>query len=229
LFGIGMVAQDAQEVHDDWTARGYNVPPVSSRAPRDAPADASPAWSFQDIPRELLPGCLCFALTYHGRSLDDRIEVRVGPNTIYALSGVTFVAAEAEARAICWRDLLAPGEAVTPFGLGVTVQIGPHLVTWMTPDAYEAAYGRPWTEASHPYGELALLQLLATDLTQMRHVLERAGRRLTPCATYGQETLLIEPDARDGVVFAVQQQPIADWLRARAARTGEQLAMQQDV
>jgi hypothetical protein len=85
-FGIGMIAPNVQAVHDDWRACGYAVPPVSSRAPRDAPADAPPAWSFQDIPRELLPGCLCFALTYHGRSPAEHIAVRVGPNTIVALN-----------------------------------------------------------------------------------------------------------------------------------------------
>jgi hypothetical protein len=228
-FGIGMVAQDIQALHDDWTARGYAIGPVTSRAPRDAPADAPPAWSFQDIPRELLPGCLCFALTYHGRSPNDRIKVRVGPNTIYALSGVTFVAAEAEARATCWRDLLAPGEPVTASGSGFAVQIGPHQATWMTPDDYEAAYSQPWAEAPHPCGELALLELLATDLTKMRGTLERAGRRLTPYSSYGQEALLIEPDARDGVVLLVRQQPIADWLQERSRRTGEQLVIQQDM
>jgi hypothetical protein len=224
-FGIGMVAQNIQALHDDWIARGYDVLPVSSRAPRDAPADAPPAWSFQDIPRELLPGCLCFALAYHGRSPDASIPVRVGRNTIYALSGVTFVAANAEARASCWRDLLAPGEPVTPSALGFVVQIGPHHSTWMTPDAYCAEYGRPWIAAVHRYGELALLQLLATDLKQMRMLLERAGRRLTRYTAYGQETLLIEPDARDGVVLLVRQQPIATWLHERMARTGEQLIM----
>jgi hypothetical protein len=228
-FGIGMVAQDIQALHDDWTARGYAVPPVISRAPSDAPADAPPAWSFQDIPRELLPGCLCFALTYHGRAPDERIDVRVGPNTIYALSGVTFVAAEAEARATRWRDLLAPGKPVTSSALGVTIQIGPHQATWMTPDGYEAAYSRPWMETPHPCGEVALLELLATDLTQMRMVFEQAGRCLTPDTVNDQEALLIEPDPRDGVTLLVRQQPIADWLQARTARTGEQLVIQQDM
>jgi Glyoxalase-like domain len=42
-FGIGMVAQDIHAVHDDWATRGYAVSPVSSRAPRDAPADTPEA------------------------------------------------------------------------------------------------------------------------------------------------------------------------------------------
>ena len=224
-FGIGMIAQDIHAVHDDWTARGYAVLPVSSRAPRDAPADAPPAWSFQDIPRALLPGCLCFVLTYHGRSADDRIEVRVGPNTIYALSGVTFVAVDAEERAVRWRNLLAPGEPLTASRTGVAVRIGPHQATWMAPDAYQTAYGRPWMAAPHPYGELALVHLLAANLERMRIMLEQAGRQVIPHNANGHEMLLIEPDARDGVRFLVQQQPIAIWLQERTARTGEQLIM----
>jgi hypothetical protein len=224
-FGIGMVAQDVQVLHHDWSARGYAIGPVTSRAPRDAPVDAPPAWSFQDIPHELLPGCLCFALTYHGRSPDDQIEVKVGSNTIYALSGVTFVAIEAEARSAQWRDLLAPGEPVIASEAGFTVRIGPHLATWMTPDSYHAAYGRVWKAAPHSYSDLALLQLLAADLDQMRTILEQAGRRLTPYSMRGQQAFLIEPDERDGVTFLVQQQPIAAWLHARMARTGEVLTM----
>jgi hypothetical protein len=224
-FGIGMVAQDIQAVHNDWAAHGYAVAPVTSRAPRDAPADALPAWSFQDIPRELLPGCLCFALTYHGRSSDDQIEVRIGPNTIYALSGVTFVTTDAEGRATRWRDLLAPSEPVTPSDPGFAVQIGPHLVTWMSPNAYHATYGRPWITARHSYGELGLLHLLAAGLEQMRTILAQAGRHVIPYIANGQDALLIEPDVRDGVTFLVQQQPIAAWLHERMARTGEQLSL----
>ncbi len=222
-FGIGLIAQDIQLLHNDWIARGYAVSQVISRAPDDAPPDAPPAWSFQDIPRDLLPGCLCFALTYHGRSHDKPIEVRVGSNTIYALAGVTFVAADAEARATRWRDLLATGTPVSTADLGFAVQIGPHVATWMSPETYHATYGRIWVAAAHACGELALLHLLATNLERARIMLEQAGRVVTSHQTNGQEAFLIEPDIRDGVTLLVQEQPIANWLQERAARTGEQL------
>jgi len=228
-FGIGMIAQDIQALHNDWLARGYVVPQITSRAPSDAPADSPPAWSFQEIPHDLLPGCLCFALTYHTRTRDERIEVRGGPNTIYALSGVTFVTGEAEIRAMRWRDLLAPEESLVTSESGFTIQIGPHLVTWMTPDACLTTYGQPWITSPHVYGDLALVHILATDLEQARIVLEHAGRRVIPHTTNGQEALLIKPDPRDGVTFLVLQQPIAIWLQERTARTGEQITYSSDA
>jgi hypothetical protein len=69
------------------------------------------------------------------------------------------------------------------------------------------------------------LHLLATDLGRMRTVLEQAGRHVIPHVAHGQEVHLIEPDARDGVAFLVQQHPIAIWLEERMARTGEQLTI----
>jgi hypothetical protein len=224
-FGIGMIAEDIQALHNDWRARGYAVPLIASRGPTDAPADSPPVWSFQEIPYELLPGCLCFALTYHTRPPDQQIDVRVGANTIYALSEVTFVTDDAETRASQWRDLLAPAEQLIASAFGFVVRIGPHVVTWMSPDTYHTAYGRPWITSPHRYGDLALLHLLATDLGQVQTIFERAGRRVIAHTIHGQAALLIEPDRRDGVTFLVQQQPIAAWLQERMARTGELLSL----
>jgi hypothetical protein len=222
-FGIGLVAQDIQALHDEWITQGYAVSPVMSRAPRDAPPDAPPAWSFQDIPRDLLPGCFCFALTYHGGSPDKPTEVRVGPNTIYALSGLTFVATDAKSRAMRWRDLLAIGAPVSTADPGFAVQIGPHLATWMSPETYSATYGQPWVAAAHACGEMALVHLLATDLEQVRMHIEQAGRSVIRHYANGQEALWIEPDVRDGVTFLVQERPAAVWLRERIAHTGERI------
>ena len=225
---IGMIAGDVQAVHDDWMARGYSIPQVSSTAPRDAPADAPPAWSFQEIPSELLPGAWSFALTYHMRPKDEATQIRIGPNTIYAISGVTFVSSEPEARATNWRDLLAPEEAVDESGNGFQVWIGPHRAMWVAPEEYQAAYGLDWTPFPYPVGELAILHLLASDLRVVKTMTEEAGRRTCPVLVGGEEELLIAPDARDGLVFAVRQRPIEMWLRERTGRTGERLELAQD-
>lgn len=66
-YGIGMVTDNVQALHDAWSARGYALPAVWSKAPRDAPAETPPLWSLQEIPATLLPGVRCFALTYHRR------------------------------------------------------------------------------------------------------------------------------------------------------------------
>lgn len=46
-FSIGMIADDVQAVHDDWTARGYSVPAVWSKAPRDATPDTPRCGAFK--------------------------------------------------------------------------------------------------------------------------------------------------------------------------------------
>lgn len=227
-FGIGMVTDDVQALHDDWTARGFSVPEVWSKAPRDAAPDAPPAWSFQEIPGELLPGVSCFALTYHTRPKDEVKQVKISANTIYAVYGATFVAMDPEARAISWRNLLAPGEPVNRSGISFDVWIGPHQAMWMTPEAYQASYGFQWIPSPHPNGELALLHLLACDLGAAKRMIEQSGRRTSSISVRTEEELLIAPDARDGFIFIVRQQSIELWQRERMARTGEKLKLAQD-
>lgn len=227
-FGLGMIADDVQAVHDDWMARGYSVPEVWSKVPRDATPNTPPVWSFQDIPSELLPGVSCFVLTYHTRPKDEVKQIKIAPNTIYAISGVTFVTTEPEARATCWRNLLAPGEQVNQSGTGFHVWIGPHRAMWMTPEDYQVSYGLNWMPFPHPVGELALLHLLASDLRVAKIMMEQSGRRTFPVSVRGEEELLIAPDARDGFIFIIRQQPIEMWLRERMGRTGEKLKLAQD-
>jgi hypothetical protein len=224
-FGIGLIADDIHALHEDWAAHGYSVPEVSSKAARDAAPDAPPAWSFQDIPGELLPGALCFALTYHARPKDAVRQTRIAPNTIYAVCGVTFVAAEPKERATHWRDLLAPEQPVSRSESSFDVWIGPHQATWVTPEAYETTYGLPWVPAAHPAGEIALLHLLASDLRRAKRMMEQAGRRTAPISASGEERLLVMPDPRDGLAFVVQQHPIELWLQERVVQTGEKLEL----
>lgn len=231
-YGIGMLADDAQAVHDALIVRGYALPEVESRVPRDAPPGTLPAWSIQDIPRDILPGVLCFAVSYHARPKDMPWQVQVPPNTIYAISGATFVTAEPETRAAHWRDVLVPEESVQATELGSSVRIGPHHALWMTPAMVAATYGLSWTPASHERGELALLHLLAADLEIARTMLQQAGRQTRSIhvkGTRGEEALLVAPDARDGFTFLIRQQPVATWLQARTARTGETIHWAQDA
>ena len=224
-FGLGLIAGDVQAVHNDWTKRGYTLPEVESKAARDAAPDAPPRWSFQDIPEGLLPGAACFALTYHTRPKDEVKQVKLPPNTIYAVSGVTFVTPQARTRAQAWRDLLAPDEKVLPSGTGFSVQIAPHPAEWLTPEAYQAVYQTRWTPSRHPFGDLALLHLLATDLRTAQMLLERSGRRTIPISRAGEQQLLVEPDPRDGFAFLVREHPAESWSQERRALTGERLEL----
>ena len=228
-FGLGLRTDDVQGVHDDWTRRGYAVPEVWSKAPRDATSDTPPIWSFQDIPSELLSGVVCFVLTYHTSPQDQVRKVHIPPNTIYAISGVTFVTVDPEARAASWGNLLASNEQVTQSRNGFVIVMGPHQVRWMTPDAYQVSYGRRWQSSPHAYGELALLHFLAADLSTAQTMMEQAGRDVKRISQGDQEELLVEPDIRDGFTFLVRQQPIDAWLRERKSRTGEELEIEDRI
>lgn len=215
-FGIGFVADDVNAVRAEWVERGYIVPGVWSKAPRDAPPDAKSVWSFLEIPAELLPGASCFALTYHVRPSKDLSSVIVPPNSIYGIGGAIFVAMDPEARSIRWRDVLAPGERVVPTERGFEVTIGPHRAEWMTPAAYSSALQLPWEPAPHPFGELAAIRFFADDLGIARRTLEDSGRRVTSTTSSGTDVLIVTPDERDGFAFSIQQYPIDAWRRQRA-------------
>ena len=222
-FGIGLIAEDVQAVHDDWTKRGYTVPAVWSKAPRDAAPDAPPVWSFQEIPSDLLPGASAFALTYHRRKKGDVTKTRIHPNSIFALSKVTFVSPNPNERAARWRDLLAPDEQVTASAASFDVHIGPHQASWMSPDAYQSVYQRQWMPAPHPFGEIAILHLLASDLQKVKSMLGNAGLQTINFTDSGREALFVEPDPRDGFAFAVEEASVNAWLQQRTQRTGERI------
>lgn len=224
-FEIGMIANDVQIIHMEWTSRGYSIPEIWAKVPSDAPPDTPPKWSFQFIPEGLLPGASCFVLTYHSRSIDDAKQIKIPPNTIYAVSGITFVTTEAEDRARRWCELLTPNTKAEKSRNGFSAQIGPHQAQWMTPDTYKALYHKEWIPASHSFGDIAFLNLLATDLDLAKHVLERAGRRTVSISDGNDDQLLIEPDPRDGFTFLVRQMPADIWLRDRTALTGEKLVI----
>lgn len=224
-FGIGMITDDINTLHTDWMAQGFSVPEIWSKAPRDASPDTPPAWTFQDIPDELLPGASCFALTYHNRTKSEEKNIKIHPNTIYAISGVTFVSKEPEARAVCWRNLLAPDKKVTKSRLGCDVTIGSHRALWMKPETYQSTYGLDWIPAPHVYGEIAVLHLLASDLDTVKRILEQAGRRVFSREMEGHTELVITPDVRDGFIFSIRQQSTELWSQERMARTGEKIKL----
>ena len=221
--GIGLLTYDAQAQHDAWVARGYAMPNLESRIPRDAPPGTLPAWSIQDIPAEMTPGVLCFAVAYAARPINKAQPVVIPPNAVYAISGVTIVTAEPEKRAAGWRDFLAPCETVQTSEAEFGVWIGPHWAVWMTPEHFESAYGLPWKPPAHRRGELGLLHLLAVDLSVAEMMLQRAGRHTRPMVVNGEASLLVAPDAHDGFTFLIWQQPIATWMQERMARSGENL------
>lgn len=220
-FSIGMLTPDIHALHEQWVTLGYDPPPVWSKAPADAPADAEPAWSFQEIPTALEPGgTMCFILMYH--RLGPPREIVIAANTTYALAGVTFVTTDPVARAQAWGRLLAPAAALLRENGACTLDLGSHLADFLTPAEYERRYGQHRTPAPHAYGELAALHLFAEEVATAGAKLAGAGREVRQVS---QGQLYVAPDRRDGIAFVLSERPASDWIAWRSALTGEQLAL----
>lgn len=201
VCGVGFVCEDVQALHDRWTARGLSLPAPWSKG--EAGSAAGPAWTFQEIPGALLPGASCFALSYHRPRPP---EIRPGPNTIYALEGVSLVSHVPVRRTLAWRDLLAPESEPEPVGDAYRVQVGPHFFQWMSPAEFERRFQRPWRPAKHPVGELGVVHVLAHELAAARRCFEAGGRQiLQRLDDEGREELLGLPDARDGLFFCIRE------------------------
>ncbi len=224
-FRISFVADDVKTVHDDWTARGYNLPPIQSFKPRDAHPDSQPLWSLFDIPPSILPGAWFVVEQYHRRREGVMREMSVSPNTIYAMVGVTFVSNVPKEQATRWRDVFNLAEPLQREEGIVEVRLQPHVFIWMTPEKYHEKYRLEWKFANHPFGEIAILHLYATDLEKVIAMLREAGRETVSLYDdlIGREGTLVLPDIRDGLTFLVTEYSIQTWLDERTSITGEYL------
>jgi len=222
-FNIGLVAEDLDTLRDAWITQGYrDLPPIEARAPRDTGSDAAPRWRILNMPNTFLPGSQCFALTYLPKPREQRVQT--APNTIYAIGGISFVVHRPQERAQRWRDALAPQ---TPLQIAADgccqVLIGPHLATWMTPQSYQEHFGLVWRPAPHPFGEIAVIHLLAENLNCAAEMVKQVRRDTTRRLDghNGQDTLILPPQPCDGYMFAITARPLKEWAAERAARTGE--------
>jgi hypothetical protein len=230
-FAIGLVSDDVQALHDEWTGCGYELPQVTQGKARDAAAASPPAWSFQGVPDSFIDGVLLFALTYHTRQKDAPSKIQVAPNSTYAISGVTFATEEPDARARAWRDLLVPGGEISgeEGGNSYEVYIRPHFARWIKPDEYQEQYGISYKSSPHPFGELAVIHILANDLDKAEEMVAEMGRNATrlPDKRTGADTVIVPPDERDGFTFAITERPVEEWLRERVELTGERLELEE--
>lgn len=219
-FSLGFISQNVEALHQQWTERGYMVPPVWSFAPPGMP----PILSFQDIPANMLPGASCFAITYHNTSTLQARSVQRAANTTYAVEGVTFVSTAPEEAARHWQTLLNPDSTVTAAQGVSTVLIPPHTIWWMPPHVFQTRYGAEWTPTPHRYGHVAAIHLLAENLAIAAAVF---GQRVQHRAQNANEDelLIVSPTGKDGVTFIIREYPLEQWRSERTRATGEILVV----
>lgn len=224
-FGIGILTDDVEGLHESWTARGYSLPNVITMP---APGgEQQPVWSFQPVTGDTVGGVVLFALVYHTRPKDAPRQVRTSPNSTYAIEGVTFVSDTPQERATRWRDLLAPGHEILESESFYEVRTGPHFARWLTPIHYQEYLGLSYKESPRPYGEMSIIHLLAEDLDRAETMFGEAGRDIARMPDFASnlDTLYVYSDPRDGFTFAITQRPAQEWLEERTAQTSEKLEL----
>lgn len=217
-FGVGILTDDVPALHDEWVARGFELPPVRYESPAGSDPNAGPLFAFQAIPHNVLPGVDAFALTsYYRPAPPTRRQVWVAPNSVFGLAGLTLVSHTPAADADAWRRLLAPDQAVHEVPGGSGLRVGPHLLSWLTPEACAARHGVAWTPSEEGADALALFELRALDVERVKHYATAADRPWRRLADGG---LLLEPSAYDGFRFVIHDGDVHEWARWRAKRLG---------
>lgn len=217
-FGVGILTDDLPALHDEWVARGFELPPVTHESPAGSDQAAGPMFVFQAIPHHLLPGVDAFGLTsYHRPAPPTRRQVWVAPNSVFGLAGVTLVSHTPAADADAWRRLLAPNETAREVPGGSDLVVGPHRLTWLTPDAHAARHGLTWDRSGDGADAMALFELLAGDPERLERYAAAADR---PTRRLADGALLLEPSAHDGFRFVVRGGDVDEWAGWRDERLG---------
>lgn len=214
-YGVAFESKNVTAMHFQLRRRGYKVPPVYSRGPRDA--DKSVIWwTFQSIPFRFLLGAWTFVLTYEFRKNQRGPRVAsIGRNTLYAVSGLTFVTSNPQRRAEAWRNFLSPRSKLQKISSEIyQFELGPHLLEWMTPGAYSKEYSvrRIALGGSKNFREVALIHLFAANLSKAKSILKQNKFKVRNHRT----RLLVGSQESDGFTFAVTEKSPKIWQRERA-------------
>lgn len=215
-FGIALDSRDVDAFHRFAARTGFKLPQVWSK-PMSGSVDTEPWWAFQDVPLRYLPGAWTFILTYLRRDWKKPLRVRVGRNTIYGLTGVTFITPKPYERAAQWQRFIGEkGRKAEKTNFGAQLVHGPHRLEWMTPTTYVKKYGAvrsPVTSQKFKtMQEIALVHLVARYVKKARSMVEQSGFKTASHA----QGFFIKPDARDGFAFLVSEQKPAVWAKGRS-------------
>ncbi len=216
-FGLAFESKDVNQFHKIWRRRGFKVPSIWSKGPRNA--DKSVIWwSFQNIPLKYLAGCWTFVLTYITRKWEKTRKIKVGKNTTYAISGITFVTRNPKQRAMQWKKLLAPmKKSKNAKPIRSRFSLGPHDLSWVTPGVFKKKYGYSHKipkGKNGKYGEIALIHLLAEDIKKAYKKLRTGGFKVK----WIRERLFVFPMKTDGFTFLIEEKKISKWKKEQEQR-----------
>lgn len=220
-YGLGFYSDDTARLRDDWVAAGHDLPDAEYLRLETTSTDDPP--DFCEVALPVLPGADCFALTSFFPGAAMRARMQVAPNTVFGLSGVTFVADHPAAAADRWRRVLAPDSAVTPdHGSDGHVELlsGVHRFTWFTPEALSARFGLTWSDGP---SDIALVHLLAERVDLAGQLMADAGWTVR-AGHHG--SFVVDPHPSDGIAFELHHGSADAWRDTRARVLGEHLTIE---
>lgn len=171
IIGVGAVASDPLSVEKKIRAFFPSMKKTYVRYADDNPTEA--VWTYCPMPIEANPGIHVFAYRAHRRH-DKPTELRMGPNTIFGLTGLVFCSPEGELRRNTWAKYyraLLPGFAETSTGFRTKSQ----TFEWISPSQYEEIFGEPWHQKQGLYYDTAAVKLGAQDPVKVAAMLENEG------------------------------------------------------
>jgi len=198
IHAIELYSADTVDVHRSLTARAVPVPAVREDRLATTAPEAGPDFFFLDLP--MLPGARVATMTSTFAGTAMRRFVKVAPNGVFALAGVSIVVDDPDAAAPTWDDIVEPGVHDLRF---VTCE------EWQAecPDAGDG-------------GGVVCVHLASEDPERTAAMMVAAGWRRGPDIG-GHRHML--PHPADDVRFTIRPGVVDDWRHRRLDVLGEHL------
>lgn len=198
-FGIGAVCTDPQLIFDRLAPIYPELKKPYSRGEQGKP-EGPVLWTFCPLPHQATPGADVFPLMYHRRQ-GKKYELKVGPNTIFALGGVWLCSDSIEGRMDVWKRTLKP--VTQDFRrLGRDIEFGAQKLSWISEAEYKTNFKDAWTSRSNEVGDICAVRLLAKDLSVAQKFLEKEGFAFL---RDGEDQLITAKDANTGYAFVIER------------------------
>ena len=201
IHAVELYSEDTTAVHaalsGELSDEGVTLPVVTEASLATTPPGAGPDFYFLDLPQ--LPGTRATVMTSTFPGTAMRRYLKVAPNGVFALAGLTLVVEDPERAGAAWARVTAPGV---------------HELRFLTTRQWEPAAGVRESPG------VVCLHLLSEDPGRTLAAMLEAGW------TRGHDLdgrIHLLPHPEDGVRFTVERGSVEEWLAARREVLGEEL------
>ncbi|MEZ4705056.1 MAG: VOC family protein [Bdellovibrionota bacterium] len=164
---------------------------------------------FYSIPTQETPGTKNFLLRYESKdALEQKITLRMGDNSIFALGGLVYCDPEAKQQHQTWNDWVTrldiPHETKD-----LSLLFSRYHIDFITAEQYQEWFKQEWKSVGHPDGQLGAICLLAKDLDRAAQHFSIAGFDV---AKQDRKRLYVKAHKQMGVAMIIEKSNPKDWL-----------------